>query len=64
VLRVAGPGEEWRIFSTDEFRLPPNPEDWNWSRDRSAENHQSLTKKRVSGTVSDEAVCGAVPAAP
>lgn len=64
VLRVAGPGEEWRIFSTDEFRPPPNPEDWTWSKDRSADSHQSLTKKRVSGTVSDEAACGAVPATP
>lgn len=28
VLRVAGPGEEWRIFSTNEFKPPPNPETW------------------------------------
>ena len=28
VLRVAGPGEEWRIFSTDEFKPPPDPETW------------------------------------
>ena len=28
VLRVAGPGENSRIFSTDEFKPPPNPEDW------------------------------------
>lgn len=36
VLRIAGPGEEWRIFSTDEFRPPPNPEDWKWDNGRSA----------------------------
>jgi PA14 domain len=36
VLRVAGPGEEWRVFSTDEFRPPPNPEDWKWGSGRSA----------------------------
>jgi hypothetical protein len=30
VLRVAGPGEQLRVFSTDEFRPPPNPEDWTW----------------------------------
>jgi hypothetical protein len=28
VLQVAEPGEEWRIFSTDEFKPPPNPENW------------------------------------
>jgi hypothetical protein len=30
VLQVAGPGEEYRVFSTDEFKPPPNPEDWNF----------------------------------
>ena len=30
VLKVAGPGEELRIFSTDEFRPPPNPELWRY----------------------------------
>jgi hypothetical protein len=30
VLRVAGPGEQLRVFSTDEFHPPPNPEDWKW----------------------------------
>jgi hypothetical protein len=34
VLRVAGPGEEWRVFSTEEFRPPPNPEDWKWGASR------------------------------
>jgi hypothetical protein len=28
VLSVAGPHEKWRIFSTEEFKPPPNPEDW------------------------------------
>lgn len=28
VLRVAGPGEELRIFSTEEFKPPPNPDEW------------------------------------
>jgi len=35
ILRVAGPGEALRIFSTDEFRPPPNPEDWKWTGARS-----------------------------
>jgi hypothetical protein len=32
VLAVAGPGEHWRIFSTDEFRPPANPKDWRYHR--------------------------------
>lgn len=28
VLKVAGPGERMRVFSTDEFKPPPNPENW------------------------------------
>jgi hypothetical protein len=28
VLKVAGPGEQLRIFSTEEFKPPPNPENW------------------------------------
>jgi hypothetical protein len=36
ILRVAGPGEELHVFSTDEFRPPPNPEDWKWSGPHSA----------------------------
>jgi hypothetical protein len=28
VLRVAGPGEEWRVFSTDEFKPPSDPATW------------------------------------
>lgn len=30
VLKVAGPGEQLRVFSTDEFRPPPNPELWRY----------------------------------
>ena len=30
VLEVSRPGERWRIFSTDEFKPPPNPEDWKF----------------------------------
>lgn len=32
VLRVAELGEEWRIFSAEEFHPPTNPEDWNGAR--------------------------------
>jgi len=30
VLRVAGPGEEFRIFSTEEFKPPPDPATWTY----------------------------------
>lgn len=29
-LKIAGPGQELRIFSTDEFKPPPNPEEWRF----------------------------------
>jgi PA14 domain len=28
VLRVAGPGEEWHVFSTEEFKPPSDPTTW------------------------------------
>jgi len=28
VLRVSGPGQELRVFSTDEFKPPPDPGQW------------------------------------
>ena len=30
VLEIAGPGEEWRVFSTEEFKPPPNPATWTF----------------------------------
>jgi hypothetical protein len=30
VLEVAIPHEEVRVFSTDEFKPPANPEDWKF----------------------------------
>ena len=30
ILQVALPGEQWRIFSTDEFKPPSNPEAWHY----------------------------------
>ena len=27
VLEVAGPGEQWRVFSTDELQPPANPQE-------------------------------------
>jgi hypothetical protein len=30
ILEVAGPGEDFRVFSTDEFKPPSNPETWTF----------------------------------
>jgi hypothetical protein len=30
VLEIAGDGEQMRVFSTDEFKPPPNPETWQF----------------------------------
>jgi hypothetical protein len=30
VLTVAGPDEPWRIFNTEDFKPPSNPEDWKY----------------------------------
>ena len=30
VLKIAGVGEQLRVFSTDEFKPPPNPESWKF----------------------------------
>jgi len=38
VLRVAGEGEHWRVFSTDEFKPPPNPDDWKWGAGRGGQD--------------------------
>jgi hypothetical protein len=29
VLKVSGPGEQLRVFSTDEFKPPPDPGEWH-----------------------------------
>lgn len=34
VLGIAGPGERLRVFNTDEFKPPPNPEDWTFGEAR------------------------------
>jgi hypothetical protein len=30
ILQVAGPGERFRVFSTDEFKPPPNADSWTF----------------------------------
>jgi hypothetical protein len=34
VLKVAGPGEALRVFSTDEFKPPPDPGEWRSKSDQ------------------------------
>jgi hypothetical protein len=31
ILEIAGPGEELRVFSTEEFKPPPNPDTWAYA---------------------------------
>ena len=35
VLKIAGPGQQYRVFSTDEFKPPPDPGQWRFT-DKSA----------------------------
>ena len=37
VLEIAGPGDGFRVFSTDEFKPPPNPDDWKYPEAKPAE---------------------------
>jgi hypothetical protein len=32
VLKVAGPGQKLRVFSTDEFKPPPDPGEWRFPK--------------------------------
>ena len=34
VLKIAGPGESLRVFSTEEFKPPSNPENWPTTEDK------------------------------
>jgi len=34
VLRIAPTGQKLRVFSTDDFKPPANPENWRYSRER------------------------------
>jgi len=40
VLKVAGPNEELRVFSTNEFKPPPNPESWKYPATETATKPQ------------------------
>jgi hypothetical protein len=36
ILAVAGPDGHWRIFDTDVFKPPPNPEEWKYNQANNA----------------------------
>ena len=36
VLKIAGPGQELRVFSTDEFKPPPDPGEWRTPKSKDA----------------------------
>jgi len=36
MLKVAGPGEDLRVFSTDDFKPPPDPGEWRFTEKRGA----------------------------
>lgn len=36
MLAIAGPDQKWRIFSTNEFKPPANPDDWHYAGSNSA----------------------------
>jgi len=39
VLKIAGPGEELRVFSTDEFKPPPDPGQWRFPEEPAGPVH-------------------------
>jgi hypothetical protein len=44
LLMVSGPGEQLRVFSTDEFKPPPNPETWAFPMTTESDKKASSTK--------------------
>jgi hypothetical protein len=51
ILQVAGPGEAWRIFSTEEFKPPPNPETWSYPE---VEHNSHLRISPVAGAPGEQ----------
>jgi PA14 domain len=46
ILGVARPGEEWRVFSTNEFRPPRNPADWKYGDPNNLPGAESPAKRK------------------
>ncbi len=66
VLLVAGPGEPWRVFNTNEFKPPANPERWAYG-DASELGPAPAERKKVVETlreVNDAPAIAALAARP
>ena len=46
ILAVARPGEDWRLFSTNEFRPPRNPADWKYGDPDNLPRGEPATKRK------------------
>lgn len=42
ILEVAGPHGQWHTFSTNEFKPPPNPDDWKFGKSGDAAGHMDV----------------------
>ena len=61
VLKVAPPGRAWKVFNTNDFRPPPNPEDWQPSEARTLKAPAPDTERRRLGDVAALAALDARP---
>jgi hypothetical protein len=50
ILAVQPPGEKFRIFSTDEFKPPPNPDDWKFGDPGQIPPDPSAARRKLSDT--------------
>jgi hypothetical protein len=46
ILAVARPGEDWRIFSTNEFRPPRNPADWKYGDPNNLPGNEPAVRRK------------------
>jgi len=44
VLSVKPPGEQWRVFNTNDFRPPSNPADWKYPNPANLESTEDPCK--------------------
>jgi hypothetical protein len=53
ILKIGGPDADWRVFSTDEFKPPPNPETWAF-READTTNGLTLRISSAAGSPGDD----------
>ena len=63
VLEVSRPGERWRIFSTEEFKPPPNPEEWKYD-DAARFRAPDATRTRLHDATEDAAALAVLATVP